>query len=140
MVQLVTGHLQAGEDLDLPWGALASAKGTLAFYMGLANLDVIAGRLIAAGLDPQTPAAAIQSGTLSAQRRVQGTLSTLPERVSAAALEAPVMIVIGAVVGLAESLDWFNPLQSEPECVHTQIDTEVDVKLNAKVPAHAQHR
>lgn len=117
LVQLVTGHLQDGEDLDLPWEALASSKGTLAFYMGLANLPQIAERLIAAGLDPQTPAAAIQAGTLPEQRRVLGTVETLPDRVRAAGLRAPVLIVLGAVVGLAESLDWFNILPSELEYV-----------------------
>jgi uroporphyrin-III C-methyltransferase/precorrin-2 dehydrogenase/sirohydrochlorin ferrochelatase/uroporphyrin-III C-methyltransferase len=122
VVQLVTGHLQDDEDLDLPWDALASTDGTLAFYMGLANLTQISGRLIAAGLDPQTPAAAIQSGTLEQQRRVLGSLATLPGRVHAAGLRAPVLIVIGAVVGLAESLDWFNPVPSESEYapIHAQ--------------------
>jgi uroporphyrin-III C-methyltransferase/precorrin-2 dehydrogenase/sirohydrochlorin ferrochelatase/uroporphyrin-III C-methyltransferase len=109
MVQLVTGHLQEGDALDLPWGALAKSEGTLAFYMGLANLAQIAKRLIAAGLDPQTPAAAIQSGSLASQRRVIGTAVTLPGLVQAAGLEAPVLIVFGAVVQLAEALDWFIP-------------------------------
>ena len=124
LVQLVTGHLQEGEELDLPWESLASSKGTLAFYMGLANLPQIAERLIAAGLDRHTPAAAIQAGTLPEQRRVLGTVETLPDRVRAAGLRAPVLIVIGSVVALAESLDWFNPIPSEPE----------------DVPVYAQHR
>lgn len=109
VVQLVTGHLQEGDALDLPWEALAKAEGTLAFYMGLANLAQIAGRLIAAGLDPQTPAAAIQSGSLASQRRVVGTAESLAGLVEAAGLEAPVLIVFGAVVRLSGALDWFNP-------------------------------
>jgi len=124
LVQLVTGHLQEGDDLDLPWKSLASGKGTLAFYMGLANLPQITARLIAADLDPHTPAAAIQSGSLPSQQRVLGTVETLPERVRGAGLQAPVLIVIGSVVALAESLGWFNPVPSEPE----------------NVPAYAQHR
>ncbi|MGA7980436.1 MAG: uroporphyrinogen-III C-methyltransferase [Chromatiaceae bacterium] len=107
-VHLVTGHLGGGEPLDLPWESLARADSTLAVYMGLANLTIIRDRLIAAGLDPATPAAAIQSGTTADQRRVLATLDGLPEAVSAARLEPPVMLVIGRVVGLADALDWFE--------------------------------
>ncbi len=113
VVQLVTGHLQEGEDLELPWATLARGDTTLAVYMGLANLPAIATRLIGAGLSPETPAAAIQSGTTAAQRRVLGTVATLAALVRDAALEAPVLIVIGPVVALAETLDWFNPTESE---------------------------
>lgn len=113
VVQLFTGHLQEGDDLDLPWTSLAQGNTTLAIYMGLANLPAIAERLIEAGLSRDTPAAAIQSGTTAYQRRVLGTVGTLPALVRTAALEAPVLIVIGAVVGFAERLDWFNPIDLE---------------------------
>jgi uroporphyrin-III C-methyltransferase/precorrin-2 dehydrogenase/sirohydrochlorin ferrochelatase/uroporphyrin-III C-methyltransferase len=112
-VHLVTGHLGGDEPLDLPWESLARADSTLAVYMGLANLAIIRDRLIGAGLDPATPAAAIQSGTTADQRRVLATLGTLPAAVAAAGLEAPVMLVIGRVVGLADALDWFELTEME---------------------------
>ncbi len=117
LVQLVTGHLQEGEALDLPWDVLAKGQGTLAFYMGLANLPVIVERLIAAGLDPCTPAAVIQSGGLREQRRVLGTLQSLPREVAAAGLRPPSLIVVGSVVRFAEALDWFHSVESEAEDV-----------------------
>jgi uroporphyrin-III C-methyltransferase len=112
-VHLMTGHLGGDEPLELPWESLAGADSTLAVYMGLANLAVIRDRLIGAGLDPATPAAAIQSGTTADQRRVLATLDTLPEAVVEAGLKAPVMLVIGRVVGLAETLDWFELPEKE---------------------------
>ncbi len=108
-VHLVTGHLREHEPLDLPWDSLAAGDSTLAVYMGLANLELIRERLVAAGMDPETPAAAIQSGTRCDQRRVLATLATLPDAVKAAGLQAPVLLVIGRVVALAADLDWFQP-------------------------------
>ena len=46
--------------------------------MGLANLDTIRDRLIEAGMPPELPAAAIQSGTTPQQRVVLTTLKDLP--------------------------------------------------------------
>ncbi|MDJ0951722.1 MAG: uroporphyrinogen-III C-methyltransferase [Alphaproteobacteria bacterium] len=100
-VRFVTGHCRADVELDLNWESLADPETTLVFYMGLANLPQIRDRLIAAGLDPATPAAAIMSGTTPRQRVVVTTLTELPERVAEAGLRAPVLIVIGAVVQMA---------------------------------------
>ena len=47
---------------DIDWAALACFPGTLVVYMGLAQLSWIARTLLAHGLDPQTPAAAIHAG------------------------------------------------------------------------------
>ena len=107
-VHLVTGHLLENKTLDLPWGSLVGEQTTLAIYMGLSNLDRISAKLIAAGMDPSTPAAAIRSGTTRDQRQVLATLATLHADVSAAGFRSPVMVVIGRVVGLAEQLAWFE--------------------------------
>ena len=112
-VHLVTGHQRDDEPLDLPWKEMAGGASTLAVYMGLSNLGVIGERLAAAGMDPATPAAAIQAGTTSDQRRVLATLATLPGAVESAGLRAPVMLVIGHVVSLAADLDWFHPQKPE---------------------------
>jgi uroporphyrin-III C-methyltransferase/precorrin-2 dehydrogenase/sirohydrochlorin ferrochelatase/uroporphyrin-III C-methyltransferase len=106
-VRLVTGHLRDDETLDLDWQRLADPEATLVVYMGLASLSTIATRLIAAGRAPQTPAAAIQEGSTPRQRSVRATLATLPDAVSAAGLRAPVAIVVGETVTLADELAWF---------------------------------
>ncbi|MBI5163608.1 MAG: uroporphyrinogen-III C-methyltransferase [Magnetospirillum sp.] len=106
-VRFVPGHARDGRPLDLDWNRLADPDTTLAFYMGLTTLPEIAARLMAAGLPADTPAAAIENGTTPRQRRVLGTLTTLPALAVEAHLKAPTLIVIGRVVALAGQLDWF---------------------------------
>lgn len=107
-VRFVTGHLRDDRSLDLDWTRLADPDVTLAVYMGLQALPEISAQLMAAGLPADTPAAAIESGTTPRQRRVIGTLSTLLELTRAAGLQAPTLLIIGRVVGLADELDWFG--------------------------------
>ncbi len=101
-VTLITGT--TGDDRGPDWAALAKTGTTLVIYMGLARLLNIAARLIAAGMSPHTPAAAIASGTLPTQRMVQGTLAELPARVIAEGLDSPVIIVVGSVATLANCM------------------------------------
>src|SRR5262249_4192971 len=46
--------------------------------------------------------------TLGSQRTVEGTAATLAERVRAAGVEAPAVLVIGGVVSLREHVRWFE--------------------------------
>jgi uroporphyrin-III C-methyltransferase len=66
--------------------------------MGLHNLRRIGEELMAGGLEPSTPAAAIQQGTVQGQRILLASLGELADQVEAAALASPAIIVIGAVV------------------------------------------
>lgn len=104
-VQIVTGHSQSDKPLELDWNSLANDNKTIVIYMGLANIELISNKLIDAGLDKNTPAAAIQNGTTGKQNRVLTTLSSLAD--DSAMLQAPVIFVIGKVVSLATQLDWF---------------------------------
>ncbi|MCK4865028.1 MAG: uroporphyrinogen-III C-methyltransferase [Gammaproteobacteria bacterium] len=105
-VQIVTGHSQADQPLELDWASLADENKTTVIYMGFANRELISNKLIEAGLDKNTPAAAIQNGTTARQNRVITTLANLSEDTSM--LQAPVIFVIGKVVSLANQLDWFE--------------------------------
>ena len=58
--------------------------------------------LIAAGVDPAMPAAAVSCGTTDAQRSVLATLGTLAEQLEAEQIRPPAIIVIGEVVAVAE--------------------------------------
>ena len=104
-VRFVTGHCKNDGALDLNWASLADPDTTLVIYMGLANLGEIAARLIRAGLPADTPAAAIAGGTLPEQRVCRADLARLPERAAASDLRAPVLIVIGRVVALADAAE-----------------------------------
>jgi uroporphyrin-III C-methyltransferase len=112
-VRFLAGHCREGQPLAYDWHRLADPDGTLVIYMGLTNLPQISAELIAAGLDPHMPAAAVENGTTPRQRRVLGTVSTLPDLVVAQALKAPTLIIIGKVVSLAGTLDWFGTPAAE---------------------------
>ena len=111
-VRFVTGHGQDEAGPERDWAALADPDTTLVIYMGLRRLPVIVAGLLAGGLPDHTPAAAIERGTTGAQRRVVGTLADLSAQVEAAGLAAPALVVVGRVVSLAGTLDWFVPQSS----------------------------
>lgn len=103
-VRLVTGHLKNGDELD--WANLAAEKQTLVFYMGLGQAAFIQQQLIAHGMKATTPVALVENGTAVNQRVVDGTLNQLGEL--AKQVESPALIIVGAVVGLRNKLNWFS--------------------------------
>jgi uroporphyrinogen III methyltransferase/synthase len=93
------------------WDLLArDPHSTLIGYMGVATLPRVAEALIAGGMDPSTPAAMVERGTMAAQRRVISTLEALPDAVAREGLEAPAVFVIGPTVAHADGLSWFDAL------------------------------
>lgn len=102
-VRFVTGHCREDRELDLNWASLADPDTTLVVYMGLANLARIVERLIAAGLPAETPAVAIADGTTPTERRCRASLAELPAKAAQAELGAPVLVIVGRVVALAET-------------------------------------
>jgi uroporphyrin-III C-methyltransferase len=103
---VVTGHDAIKSKSSVGWAKLATAVDTLVILMGLHNLPVIVANLVAAGCSPDTPVAVIQQGTTKQQQKVHGTLADIVEK--SASLKAPVLIVVGEVVRLADKLDWFT--------------------------------
>jgi uroporphyrin-III C-methyltransferase/precorrin-2 dehydrogenase/sirohydrochlorin ferrochelatase len=103
----VTGHLKDGS-MNLNWPALVQPNQTVAFYMGLTGLDVLARELVAHGMRPDMPAALIQQGTTRNQRVLIGTVASLPDIVKESGVRAPTMIIVGEVVQLHEKLEWFK--------------------------------
>lgn len=126
-VRLVTGHFRDDEPIDLDWRALADPEATLVVYMGLANLPRICAELAAAGMAHDMPALAVHNGTTPQQQRVFGDLNSLPERVKAAGLVAPILIIIGRTVALADELDWYVPDAGsrDEEAAHVAHDRSV---------------
>ncbi|MFC1830071.1 uroporphyrinogen-III C-methyltransferase [Thermodesulfobacteriota bacterium] len=107
----VTGHEDpTKEESSIDWGAIAKGMGTIVFLMGVKNLPEIVRRLTDHGMHPDTPVALVRWGTTSRQVTVTGTLETIAERVRAAGLKAPAIIVVGHVVSLREKLKWFETL------------------------------
>lgn len=93
---VITGHT-AEEGVTDDYESLAKLPGTLVFLMGLSNLEKITSELLRYGKSPGTPAAVIAEGATPYERIVRGTLSDIAERVRAAGLSSPVIILIGEV-------------------------------------------
>lgn len=108
-VAFVTGHEDPTKATEaLEWPRLATAEGTLVFFMGMKNLPMIVERLRKEGRAARTPVALIHWGTWGRQRTLVGTLEDIVEKGRAAGFEPPTLIVIGEVVSLRRQLNWFE--------------------------------
>ena len=108
-VSLITGHENPLKDeTNINWKSLASSGSTLVFLMGVKNLPNITKKLTLNGMAPETPAALVRWGTTTKQECVSGTLENIVQRVEAAGLKAPAIIVIGKVVSLRDKMKWFE--------------------------------
>jgi uroporphyrinogen III methyltransferase/synthase len=108
-VAFVTGHEDPEKtETALDWDALAAFPGTLVFYMGVKRLGENAAALIAAGRNPEEPAAAVERGTWPGQRTVSATLGTIAAAVEREAVKAPALIVVGDVAARREALAWLE--------------------------------
>jgi len=100
---VITGHEDPSADPGtIDWEAAARLGGTLVVLMGVGRWPRIAERLLAGGLPPDTPAAAIRWGTRPDQVTTRATLATLGDH----PLESPSVIVVGRVAGT--ELRWFE--------------------------------
>jgi uroporphyrinogen III methyltransferase / synthase len=108
-VAFITGHEDPNKNnSNIDWASLARGIGTLVFLMGVKNLPDIVEQLIKNGKSPETPVALVRWGTTSRQKTVSGNLSDIVERVRAAKLKAPAIIIIGDVVRLRDRMKWFE--------------------------------
>ncbi len=106
---VITGHESSTKDGSvLDYGTLAKEEGTLIFLMGLKNLERIVTNLMRNGKPADTPVAVIQQGTTSRQKRALSDLAHIVEEVKYRGIRTPAITVVGAVAGLAGSLDWFG--------------------------------
>lgn len=108
-VAFVTGHedpTKSGSSID--WQALARGIGTLVFFMGVKNLPSIVEQLTTHGRPGSTPVALVRWGTTNQQQTVRGTLDDIVDKAAAAGIKAPAIIVVGEVVNLRDTLQWFD--------------------------------
>ncbi|QZY57357.1 uroporphyrinogen-III C-methyltransferase [Crassaminicella profunda] len=94
------------EESSVDYEALAKLEGTLIFLMGIKNLDKICQSLIKYGQSPERPVAVIMRGTTTEQKKVEGTLNNIHQKVMEKGLKNPSIIIVGEVVNLSESLRW----------------------------------
>ena len=92
----------------IDWSRIATGVGTLVFLMAVKNVDQIAQKLIDNGRSPETPVAVIRWGTRPDQTTVIGTLSNIGELLKERDIKPPAVMVVGEVVKLRESLNWYE--------------------------------
>ncbi len=106
-VVFVTGHLKEGE-LQLNWSQLVQPQQTVVVYMSLTNIDVLCSQLIAHGMPADTPVALVSRGTTVDQDVITSTLANMVKAIDGKEIHAPTLTIIGEVVKLHGSLNWFN--------------------------------
>ena len=92
-----TGHDLKGGTLP-DWAKLAISGATVAVYMGRSVAAEVAGRLIEAGLSPDTAVAVVENASLGGRRLLHGTIADLPALGQRDELTGPVMTLIGDAV------------------------------------------
>lgn len=106
-VTFVTGHTdEQGNFLltpdDLP------RRGTVVVYMGVRSLPAMVRVLRESGRAGNTPAALIASGTYPSQKVVVADLDSIEARAQVEAIAPPALLVVGEVIGLRDTLAWFE--------------------------------
>ena len=99
---VVTGHRTDGQR----WGELANGVDTLILMMGVASLHSTTEALIAAGRDPQEPAAIVEWGTTERQRTLMGDVASIADIAEAAGVGSPATAIIGNVALLRNEIAW----------------------------------
>lgn len=93
-VQIAHGHRPVAQSA---WASVAGGTCTLVLLMAVAELQAHVAAALTAGVDPSTPAAIIESGTLPQQRITRSTLEALPALAEALGVQPPAVIVLGRV-------------------------------------------
>jgi uroporphyrin-III C-methyltransferase/precorrin-2 dehydrogenase/sirohydrochlorin ferrochelatase len=103
-VQYVTGHGRDGKlPADIDWKSLADPAVTTIVYMPTKTLPELVARAMEAGLDPKTPAVAVERATRPDEHVIAATITELPARLAAQKPSGPVVVMIGRV--LAQSVE-----------------------------------
>jgi uroporphyrin-III C-methyltransferase len=107
-VSFITGHCQL-HSRPMDWQGYANPNNTLVVYMGILNAGIIGRGLLGAGRDSDTPVALISKATTAEQQVFIGRLDELEQLAASPALQMPALMIIGEVVALSASLNWFVP-------------------------------
>lgn len=111
-------HVMNGQD---GWSSAAltglrEQNCTVVALMGVGVLADLMSAAMAAGVDPTTPVAVIENGTLPTQRVTHASMESIAERAAQVGVKAPAVIVMGAVAdpGLLDSTPVLDSQGAEP--------------------------
>jgi uroporphyrin-III C-methyltransferase/precorrin-2 dehydrogenase/sirohydrochlorin ferrochelatase len=94
--QAITGHADNGRlPADFDWAGLADPKATMAVYMPKATIGDLCRALVAHGLAADHPAVAVFNATRATEVVLAADVATLPQRLAAARVEGPCIVLIG---------------------------------------------
>ncbi len=120
-LQFITAHAHDGKlPGDIDWRALCDPRASTAIYMGVKTLELLAGRLLANGMDPSTPAHLVERATCPDERHIFGTIENLAAKVARAEPSGPCVILIGEAFADALSLP------------RTQVNLEIQPRALAR--------
>ncbi|KAB8182766.1 uroporphyrinogen-III C-methyltransferase [Microbispora catharanthi] len=103
---VISVHVAPGDPAStVDWPGLARSTGTLILLMAVERIKEIAETLVRDGRSPETPVMVVQDGTLPTQRAVAATLSTVAERVTAAGVRPPAIVIVGEVVKVGQEIE-----------------------------------
>ncbi len=107
-IAIVTGHEDPNKKPSAVHWEAAAQMGTVVLLMALGNLKSNLEKLMEHGKPPHTPSALISWGTYPKQKTILAPLSRLAEEATRCGFQAPSIVVVGDVVGLSSSLNWFE--------------------------------
>ncbi|NKF50746.1 uroporphyrinogen-III C-methyltransferase [Shewanella sp. WXL01] len=107
-VTFITGHCQL-ESRPMDWQGYANPNNTLVVYMGILNAEIIRDGLLNAGRAASTPVAIVSKATTQEQQVFKASLGELATLAKHPELQMPALMIIGEVVELSDSLNWFEP-------------------------------
>ena len=106
---VITGHEDPTKGKsDVNWEKLATAVDTLVFLMGVGNLPHITEQLMKYGRSGDTPAALVRWGTKANQEVLTTTVKNAVEDVKKHNLKPPAVFIVGDVVNLRSTIQWFD--------------------------------
>ena len=89
-ITVLTGYEYPDKpEMAVHWDAVARRGGTLVFLMTTRQLAENMEKLIAAGIDPQTPVAVIRWGTRAEQQTLVGTVATIGHQAGSSTCSLP---------------------------------------------------
>lgn len=116
-VQFVTGHCKATPNpadshkpapVQVDWQSMAKPNQTLVIYMGVMKSPEIVASLIKHGRAASTPVAVIEKGSMHNQRVFTGELANLPSLIETNSIGSPALLVVGEVVNLRDTCNWYE--------------------------------
>ena len=103
---VITGHARKDGVSRINYEALVKFGGTLVFLMGISSMPDICKGLMDAGMREDMPAAVLERGTTSRQRKVISDVGHLVEASAKAGIKTPAIILVGEVCSLEKNFSW----------------------------------